>query len=200
MSATTYYKFRSIENWKFILDIIVNSRLYAASFQSLNDPMEGRYFFFGETVAGAFRRAILNSKRQQNICSLSRTKTSTLLWSYYASGHKGIAFGVKLPGRIEGYRVNYDNGVYIGPEAVRQTPDRVARDILTQKQTAWEHEEEIRVFTHDSYVPVVLSELVLGCMIEPADAKLISALARKWHPRIRISKLNRSKLDKPEAV
>ena len=36
------YKYRSLDNWKFVLDIFLNKRLYAASFYDMNDPMEGR--------------------------------------------------------------------------------------------------------------------------------------------------------------
>lgn len=38
-----YYKFRSLENIKRFLDILINERLYAARYDKLNDPMEGSY-------------------------------------------------------------------------------------------------------------------------------------------------------------
>jgi hypothetical protein len=35
------YKYRSIANLRFFKDIVINRRLYAAPFRTLNDPMEG---------------------------------------------------------------------------------------------------------------------------------------------------------------
>ena len=96
--------------------------------------------------------------------------------------------------------VTYDNGVYINAREARRDPDAVALNILTQKQWAWEIEKEVRVFVPDSYVPVKLVELVLGCNINSDDEELITKIARKWHPRLRIEKLSRSNLDKPEAL
>ena len=96
--------------------------------------------------------------------------------------------------------VRYDSGVHIGREALRRNPDAVALDILTQKQLPWQHENEVRVFAPTNFVPVKLMELVLGCNISPADQELITAVASRWHPRIRIAKLDRSSLDHPEAV
>jgi hypothetical protein len=90
------YKYRSLGNWKFVLDILLNKRLYAASFATLNDPMEGRYFYFKDEVTRQFRAAILYQKTGWKICSLSKTATNTLLWSYYAGGHTGIAVGVAV--------------------------------------------------------------------------------------------------------
>jgi hypothetical protein len=206
MANQTLYKIRSLDNWKFVLDIIVNSRLFAAPFESLNDPMEGRYYFFGPTVSEAYRKALYESKLRRNICSFSERSDSTLLWSYYAGGHTGVAFGVQLPTvrprghNMEVRAVRYDSGIHIGPQQASQPPDRVALEILTQKQSPWAHEREVRVFTSKNFVPVKLKELVLGHRISAADEKLLRALMSKWHPKIRISKIKRASLDHPEAV
>ena len=203
MENSVLYEYRSFDNWKFILDIIVNKRMHAAPFHALNDPMEGRYFYFSNAVTNGFRRALYKSKIRRNILSLSRTKTNTLLWSYYAAGHTGVAFGVRQPKtsgtRIAVAPVTYDNSVAVRWKA-KSSPDEIALRILTQKQMPWEHEKEVRVFSPTNFVPVAISELVLGCLITPADEALISQVARRWHPRIRITKLRRTSLDEPEAV
>ncbi len=61
----------------------------------------------------------------------------------------------------------------------------------------WQHEREIRVFTEQPYVDVQLKELVLGCRISDADERLVRALVAKWHPKIRIRKVNTRSLDQP---
>ena len=38
-----FYKFRSLNNTEFAFDILINNRLYCASYESLNDPFEGEF-------------------------------------------------------------------------------------------------------------------------------------------------------------
>lgn len=194
------YKYRSLDNWKFVVDAIANSRLYAATFDALNDPMEGRYYYFGADVSREYRRAIFESRKQRRICSLSKTCTNTLLWSYYGGGHKGIALGVEVQTNRRRdplvRDVTYDSSVGVHGKSGRSA-DAAALDILTQKQWAWHHEQEVRVFTDKPYVAVHLKELVLGCLVGPDDQELVGSIARKWHPRIRITKLERSMMDAP---
>ena len=35
------YKYRGIQNFRFLVDIILKNRLYAAKYSDLNDPMGG---------------------------------------------------------------------------------------------------------------------------------------------------------------
>ena len=204
MAVQTLYKYRSLANWAPILDIVVNKRLYAAPFESLNDPMEGRYYYFGDAVSASLRKALHQSKMRRNICSLSVARNNTLLWSYYAAGHTGIAFAVQVADTrqspVEVQPVRYDSGVYIGPKEARQAPDKLALSVLTQKQMPWAHEQEVRVFSPGKYVPVRLVEILLGCNISSADELLLTSVARKWHPRIRITKVRRESLDEPDAI
>ena len=37
----TLYKFRSLQNLRRFLDILVNKRFYMAHYNEMNDPMEG---------------------------------------------------------------------------------------------------------------------------------------------------------------
>jgi hypothetical protein len=96
MSDETLFKYRSIQNWKFLLDIFLSKRFYAAAYRELNDPMEGRYYYHSDTVSQEFRRALRNQKREWRICSLSKNHRNTLMWSYYADGHRGISIGVTV--------------------------------------------------------------------------------------------------------
>ena len=204
MAPQTLYKYRALTNWAPILDIIVNKRLYAAPFESLNDPMEGRYYYFGPAVSAGFRKAIYKSKVSRNICSLSTSRNNTLLWSYYAGGHTGAAFAVQVTNPqelpVEVQHVRYDSGVYIGPKEAKKPPDQLALNILTQKQLPWSHEQEVRIFSPGNYVKIKLVELLLGCNIAKADEDMLTVVARKWHPRLKIAKLERSSLDEPNAA
>ena len=76
----------------------------------------------------------------------------------------------------------------------------MALDILTQKQLAWGHEEEFRVFARQPFVDVEIRELVLGCAVSPVDRELLTRLAEKCLPRVKIVKLRRSDLDAPPTL
>lgn len=178
--------------------------MYAAPFHMLNDPMEGRYYYFGSAVSRGFERALLRSKSRRNILSLSKTKTNTLLWSYYAGGHTGVAIGIRRPkdavSSLVVRDVTYDSGVYLDAKAVQRPPEQLALDILTQKQMPWEHEHEVRVFSDENYVRVTVVEFVLGCNASFLDESLFRQLAKRCHPRVPVTKLRRSALDEPNAV
>ena len=41
MPGVHYYKYRSLSNLRYFLDILINKRLYMASYSELNDPIKG---------------------------------------------------------------------------------------------------------------------------------------------------------------
>lgn len=199
MARTVVYKYRSLANWRFVVDILVEHRLYAAPFTQLNDPMEGRYSYRDDVVTRAFRRAIKQSKDYWKICSLSEDPRNRLMWSYYGGGHTGIALGVSIaPCRDQvATHVSYDSDVTIGPDHVRRPPRDVAVEILSQKHYAWQHEQEFRVFSNAPFVRVDIKEIFLGCLMPAPDRELVMKLARKAAPRAKVRQLRRSDLDAP---
>lgn len=48
MPGVHYYKYRSLSNLRYFLDILINKRLYMASYSELNDPMEGAFVITGD--------------------------------------------------------------------------------------------------------------------------------------------------------
>ena len=68
MTDEILFKYRSIQNWKFILDIFLNKRLYAATYKELNDPMEGRYYYHNDDVSREYKRIIRSKKLRWRIC------------------------------------------------------------------------------------------------------------------------------------
>jgi hypothetical protein len=199
MSNEILFKYRSIQNWKFLLDIFLKKRLYAATYKELNDPMEGRYYYHSDDVSREFRKAIRSQKREWKICSLSRTHRNTLMWSYYADGHKGIAIGITVRSpRSTPYtvrNVSYDMEVHLSDS--NMDPAQVALQILSQKQLAWQHEDEVRVFTRSQFVQVDIQKVCFGCNINPTDKELISALVKKTTPETQLVQMERKQLDKP---
>ena len=136
------YKYRSLKNFKYFVDIILNNRLHAASYFDLNDPMEGHYLYSPDGLTKELIRKIKGKKDQLRICSLSRTKENALMWAHYADGHRGVVIGVEVD------RDRYDlcPVLYVGPSFVQQAeinpPIETARRILSHKHEVWLYEEE----------------------------------------------------------
>ena len=197
------YKYRSVENWNFLKDIFSKGRLYAASFRALNDPMEGLLYEHDKDVSLKYRKAVRNASGRLNICSLCDSHNNTLLWSYYAAGHTGLAIGVKVlasesPRVDEPIAVRYDMTVSIDPKAERtRSPSDVARIVLAQKLAFWNHEKEYRVFTTQRYVPVEIVDVVLGCSVSRDTAQAVRVLAARHLPHTKVRLLRRSDLEWP---
>ena len=207
------YKYRTLDNWRFFLDIVVNRRLFAASYLDLNDPMEGYYQYASDKVlsdkyseaiqqdkeARQLERELTRKKRLLRICSLSEEPRSTLMWSYYAGGHTGVAIGINSPTRHGGRRVEpvfYDNTMKLQIQELEGSIQDVAVKILTRKLYSWRHEAEHRVFTEKDFIPVTIKEVMLGCKISDDDKKMVHNLVEKFCPDADVHKLKRSELRK----
>ena len=94
------YRYMSLQNLWYVLEVIHLNRVHCAHWEQLNDPMEGNYelCFKGDERAN---RATLESKLKENrdkhrIASFSESSTDFLLWSHYADGHKGVALELNI--------------------------------------------------------------------------------------------------------
>ena len=196
-----FFKYRSLENWRFVVDLFVNQRLFAAPYRDLNDPMEGRYSYFKDEISREFRRQVRGRKGELRICSLSEDPKNTLMWSYYAGGHKGIAVGVVPKHRRQDSPrqepVIYEKEITLKSEDVDQGANAVAIHVLSRKLDAWAHEKEIRIFTRGEFVRVDIRKVLFGCLMEKQDKELVRALVRRTNPGVRIEEVRRSDLDMP---
>ena len=203
MTEPPLYKYRSLANWQFFEDIVINRRLYAAPYRTLNDPMEGLLYLFDKKVSTTYRDSVRSASGRLNVCSLCESRSNTLLWSYYADGHKGVAIGVTALDRTsprvdKPQKVTYDMTVTIDPKTERsKLPGAVAKRVLSQKLTFWNHEKEHRVFTTQRYVPVEIREIVLGCSISKSDARAVRELTSRHAPAVPVTQLERAELDWP---
>lgn len=153
--------------------------------------MEGRYVQFGKDVSSEYERAILESRQRRRICSLSRSHNNTLLWAYYGGGHRGVAIGVKYPTPTSDYevkRVTYDSHVKVQGNPSTRSADEAALDILSQKQFAWKHEAEVRIFSAEKYVPIEIEQILLGSLIDAEDEKLVRELVKRMLPHVKVVK------------
>lgn len=163
-----YYKYRSLDNFKFFMDILVNNRLYAAKYCELNDIREGIYSHDG-TLNKTLIRDIKDIKDDIRICSLSKTSKNQPMWAHYASNHTGVVVKIKV---IDEYvqikSVDYGTiKTGISKDAISNNYS-TATDILVCKEKVWKYEEEIRVFKTVTdidpmaYVKIEIVEIILG--------------------------------------
>lgn len=172
------YKYRSIKNTMFLLDILVYSRFFAAKFDSLNDPMEGHFRYRRSKVGRDLLREIRSLKKELRICSLSEKLNNTLMWSYYADGHKGVAIGVEIDSNeYELIPVRYRERAASVSKSIDS--EKAVKKLLSTKLLPWEHEQEVRILTYDEFIDVEIKEIVFGKRIDDDDRILLKKLAKK---------------------
>ena len=153
------YKFKSLENIEFALDIILHEQLYCADYDKLNDPFEGLFFTiirsggFSSAFGNGFDHQVKECKAilaQLKICSLSNSLNDVRMWSFYADDHKGIAIEINFDGfENDINKVDYLENL---PEYNLTNPDHY--EILTKKTRHWFYESEYRIIRKEEYYPV----------------------------------------------
>src|SRR5579859_3391268 len=146
MEECIFYKYRDFSNLQRVLDIFVSKRMYAAHFQTLNDPMEGIYLYDRHAFCLADIERLYAEKLAWRLLSLTKNSNNMLMWSHYANNHTGVAIGVSIDSGpdLEIERVDYVsdvNGFIIDPNC-----PVIVRTILTKKLALWDYEEEWRAF------------------------------------------------------
>jgi hypothetical protein len=166
------YKYRSLANLEYILDIILNQRLHCSTYPELNDPFEGIFettIHFHPTKEvverfGFMASALLRRRRTYNkvedffsgdidkikICSLSSDLNDVRLWSYYADGHKGIVFEIDFSGlETKLHEVHYSEKLPWGVSPKQKSTLlggwTSPHDVLSRKTNHWKFESEYRI-------------------------------------------------------
>ena len=186
------YKYRGFTNLEFALDIFVNQRLYAADFQSLNDPLEGRFIYSKGSLDRNDLRKIRGEKSEYKLVSLSETPNNMLMWSYYSEGHKGFVVGVELADN----QADIEKVVYVENLNLDNTHDNPAKSILTKKLELWAHEKEHRAFKRNaSFVSVKVKELIFGLYVDNGQKELVTNISKKFCPKIKVRQITRQELE-----
>jgi len=139
------YKYRSLHNFKRLLDIFINNRLYASKYSNLNDIREGIYSHDGSMSEIKIEK-IKQIKQNKKICSLSISSNSSTMWANYADNHEGICIKVKIDdSKAEQRKVIYGN-ILSNVQKIQNITERsIVKEILTCKEECWRCEEEMRV-------------------------------------------------------
>jgi hypothetical protein len=176
------YKYRSIKDFKFFVDIILNQRLFASPYFKLNDPMEGQYLYNKGELSSSLVSAIRGEKEKFRICSLSREPEHPLMWAHYADGHRGVVIGVD----VDKNKYDVRPVLYTGlPHIQDYVSSDTAKNILCHKNAVWVYEEEERAFiSKNNYLKVEVRKIILGSRNQ--DKMIIKKLVDKISPNIEI--------------
>lgn len=183
-----YYKFRSLQNLKRFIDIILNERLYASRYDELNDPMEGVYLT--NPANGNIIRLLRTEKFKTRICSLSKDYRHTLLWSHYADSHTGCCIEVSAVNEREiPAPVRYIEHIPIVSDM------QEGKELLSHKSTVWEYEKEVRYFRKTSYLNIRIYRIIFGLRVSEDDYKFYEKLIHAINPMIEVCRINEDDIE-----
>ncbi|WP_082546057.1 hypothetical protein [Rhodanobacter sp. Root627] len=186
------YKYRGVSNLQYALDILVNKRLHASPYKSLNDPMEGQYTYDAGTLEDWQIDQLFGRKNDYRLVSLSKTPTNMLMWAYYADSHAGFVVGVD----VVDPRADIEPVRYVKDLGLERGHFDEAKRILTKKFRMWRHEQEHRVFvSRASFVKVEIRELIFGIGTNLELKALLTTVAKKFNPRITVRTISKEELD-----
>lgn len=155
------YKFRTLDNLEFVLDILLNERLYCSNIKDLNYPLEGLFYTIIHPIGTS--QEMRNYKTVEElptyysdlrICSLSKTLKDIRIWSHYAGGHTGVAIEIEFDGYENDLtKVNYNMGLQKHGSSIL-TAER-PHDVLSHKTQHWDYEKEYRIINpKEDFYPI----------------------------------------------
>lgn len=198
---THYYKYRSMSNLRYFLDILLHKRLYLASYSELNDPMEGAYRIKnGVKYDDSWLRLLRSEKNDIHICSLSKTYDNILMWSHYADSHKGCCIELEVTSEkgIDETSVQYVD--QIGAVQGKDYKDE-AYQILSRKLKCWDYEEEVRFLKEipsnsrvSKFLHIKIIRIYLGCKMSSKEINFYKKLINSIDKHIDVKQLKRDEL------
>lgn len=182
MTKKTFYKYKSIENFEFLLDIVLKERLYASHFSDLNDPMEGVV----ETEKSVSKNLekewekIINDIR---ICCFTPDPDNTLMWAHYANGGRGCIIEFELTDENVPYKISYTQKPKIKESDLTQEK---AIQVLQHKDKNWKYEREFRCLTQDKFIPIIVKRLILGSRVSDETVALLRGIISCCKPKLTV--------------
>jgi len=181
-----FYKYKSFDNFEYILDLLLRERLYASYYHELNDPVEG-VIDIDETISSELLptwKDILNKLR---VCCFSKDPDNTLLWSHYADGGRGILIEFEISSEVPCYKINYSKKPKLSKSEL--TIDN-AIDILKYKDKAWKYEREYRcIFKDRQYLDINIKKIYLGPKVTDERKRLLFGILNCCKPDLRAYQL-----------
>lgn len=147
---TRFFKYKSLRNFEFILDIILKERLYAASYYELNDPMEG-VIKVDSTIPKERESEWESFIEELRITCFTKDKENLLMWSHYGDGGKGCLIEFEL---LDGQK--YHKVSYLKKPTINNLNFNAEKafEILQHKDKPWKYEAEYRcIQKNENFLP-----------------------------------------------
>jgi len=191
------YKYRSFSQFEYVLDILINERLYCAQYKDLNDPFEGTFYALLENgVRNSYQRKsgqqfvsgkepvtvdnLYVSTDRTRICSLSKSCSDVRLWSLYADGHTGMAIEIDFSAHLRDIcEVQYNDALpSLHNSTLLTSPS--PEDVLTQKSVHWSYEQEYRLIQSGEWYSIYgrIKRIILGPRASRDREDLLRKLVR----------------------
>jgi hypothetical protein len=193
------YKYNSLKNYEFFVDILVRKRLYGATIRELNDPMEG--YFCSENFVNDEWEQLKGLKKSIRICSLTTNYRNALLWAHYANEHKGCCIEVDISKDNKWIKmpINYSSQAPVLNTGIN---DEDAQNIVFgTKSDFWSYEDEIRFIKkmpltnggkpYKAYLPVKVNKVILGIRVTAEERRRVERIVKTIDPNIEVVKIKR---------
>ncbi|WP_414728651.1 DUF2971 domain-containing protein [Zhongshania aliphaticivorans] len=178
------YKYRSLSNLEFVLDILINERLYLSPLKDLNDPFEGQFFLASENIKEK-PYSIFSAK--EDISPSTKTDnpytgeaipniTSHVSDHYFDDLHHRVCSLSQDETSVQMWSLYADSHKGIAIEIdftdIEHTVSSVQyrdglvfaemgllgrniENVLTTKTKHWDYEQEVRILAFSKYFPVL---------------------------------------------
>jgi hypothetical protein len=149
-----------------------------------------------ESFAPTWRQSLTNERESAGVFCFAGNAKNTLMWSHYASDHKGVCLQFERVQDIATFshalRVHY---VPVLPvlNYIKDFERGIGR-MLFSKHPCWGYEQESRIFLRGQarrylpFAPQALRKLIFGCRAQPAFVETIASMlahrAAVGHPPI----------------
>jgi len=148
----------------------------------------------------------LNEKRKDvRICSFSKSPRNQMMWAHYANNHQGIVLqfsSVYMFDAVSGTFRGFDVDYYSKPITLRCYVESIenslkgdnlafVRLIYCSKSYEWTHEEEVRFFSKNIYMPYpeeMLKGILLGSECPSHWEDMIYKAVSTWRSKPKIFK------------
>lgn len=198
------FKFKKNDNndLPYILDIIVNKRIFLSTSDSMNDPDEGRWkregegedeYQWGDLPGNYFelKKRLHDRVDKQRFTCFVENINNPLMWAHYAGGFRGVAFEFEIDENVHDLRKIKYEGI---PVVSQLQIEKVLSDksspqdigILKQKARCWIYEDEWRLYgkSDDKYVnKIQLKSVILGFKDNKAH-DVLQKIIRKFGIRL----------------
>ncbi|MDP5146904.1 hypothetical protein ORI98_10705 [Shewanella sp. ULN5] len=179
-----FYKYKSLDNFEFLLDLILRERLYAALHHELNDPMEGVVKIDG-TIPKDKEQEWDDLIKTFRIVCFSRDKDHPLMWSHYAGGARGCVIEFQVMDDQQVHKVSYLKKPILTERHITRVK---AEEILVYKEKPWKYESESRCLLggNNTFLPIHIKSVTFGSRAEKSKVDMLLHILSLCKPDLKI--------------